>query len=168
MYLEIALCRNEIIVLWSKYVGKLFFLLTVHLISCISCMNVTVVWCVAKATWRTCCFRVWFTCSVPVTTVRLLILIGKYSNLGRKQVLIFILLFRWTWRNLCSSLLNSAALCIEGGWSDSDAEEARLEMPSSAFTLKSKFLVFLSLLGWTVSLQGFLVSLCLPLILAAE
>ena len=45
MYLEIALCRNEIIdsVLWSEYVGKLFFLLMVHFISCISCMNVTVV-----------------------------------------------------------------------------------------------------------------------------
>lgn len=80
MCLEIALCRNEIIdsVLWSKYVGELFVLLTVHFVSCLSFMNVTLVWCVAKATRRTHYFGMRFACSVPVVTVRLLI--GKYSN----------------------------------------------------------------------------------------
>lgn len=160
MYLEIALCRNEIIVLWSKYVGKVFFLLTVHLISCISCMNVTVVWCVAKATWRTCCFCMRFTCSVPVTTVRLLILIGNYSNLGRKQVLIFFLLFKWTWGSLCSSLLNSAALCIEGGWSDSDAERGPIRDAKLSFHFEvqiPRFSLSLGVNSFTAGFPGFLV-----------
>jgi len=48
----------------------------------ISCMNVTLVWYVAKAARRARYSGAEFTCSVPAVTVRLnlLILFGKYSN----------------------------------------------------------------------------------------
>lgn len=130
MYLEIALCRKEVIdsVLWSKYVGKLFFLLVVHLISLISYMNVTLVWCVAKATRRTHYFSLQFTVGL-----HLLILIGKYrykNSWCKKQFLIFILLCKWTWSSLCSSSVNSAALCKKGWQRKKGAwlEDAKLSL----------------------------------------